>query len=386
MLDRLEILLYGFVGDDWDDCAAGDIVRYLQEHAGAASVDVYINSGGGYAHDGLAIYHALNRHAGRITTHVDGLAASIASVIVQAGDERRIAQAGTIMIHEPQVSSWGEAEDLRRSADQLDVLRDQIAAIYAARAEADVEAFKTAMKAETWYTAEQAVAAGLADTIVTLEPATSPTNRLAAGRAPVQLRPKAIRCGVRTPSPANPTFSFPTNRSTSPKPTNMADSTKPSLGARISKFLNLKSEDDFDVYAEVREVSAERDTLKATNSTLEEQLKALQEENAALKAAASEREAAEADDAEAAVNAFLDQCVAEGKIKPTARDDWKARMASAPEATKQFLNDLDKGAATGGSGGGVQPPTNAAAGGRSEGRVMNKAEIRSRARDAFSAQ
>lgn len=132
----------------------------------AAAIRVDINSPGGDVFDGIAIYNALRNHPATVTTRVDGLAASIASIIAQAGDRRLIQASGQMMIH----NAWGlTVGDNRDHADMAKLLQQQdavLAGIYAARSGRDADEFRDLMNAETWFTADAAVAAGLADEVI----------------------------------------------------------------------------------------------------------------------------------------------------------------------------------------------------------------------------
>jgi ATP-dependent protease ClpP protease subunit len=126
-------------------------------------LEVHINSGGGDVWDGISIKNAIEAHKGPVTTVVDGIAASIASVIAQAGTERVMMAGSMMMIHEAFTVAAGNSADLAKTAQTLDEVSANLAAIYARAAGGTVEDWRSAMKEETWYTAEQAVAAGLAD-------------------------------------------------------------------------------------------------------------------------------------------------------------------------------------------------------------------------------
>ena len=128
-------------------------------------IDVRINSPGGSVWDGVAIYNALINHPARVTVHVDALAASIASVIAMAGDELVMARQAVMMIHEASTIAYGNAAEMRSVADVLDMLSEQISTVYEDRTGVGAETWRSAMLAETWYTAEEAVAAGLADRV-----------------------------------------------------------------------------------------------------------------------------------------------------------------------------------------------------------------------------
>lgn len=131
----------------------------------ADTIDVHINSVGGEVFQGFAIYQALKEHPATINVTVDALAASIASVIAMAGDHVTMARNGQFMIHDGHVSMQGNAAELTRMVDQLNRASDNIASVYAERAGGDVAEWRNAMKEETWYNADEAVAAGLADDV-----------------------------------------------------------------------------------------------------------------------------------------------------------------------------------------------------------------------------
>ncbi len=162
MAKALELLIYGEIGSE---VAAADVVKQLSASK-AKLVNVRINSGGGSAFDGMAIYTALKAWPGEVHTHVDGLAASAASVIAMAGDVVNISSAGTLMIHSASAGLQGNASDLSKQIDVLNKLDGQMASIYASRTGADRESVLELMAAETWFNAEEAVEAGLADNVV----------------------------------------------------------------------------------------------------------------------------------------------------------------------------------------------------------------------------
>lgn len=129
-------------------------------------IELHIDSPGGDVFQGIAIMNALRRHKARIEVTVDGLAASIASVIAMAGDRIVMNRGAQMMIHD--AWSWGEgdARDLESAAKALEKCSDSIAATYAARTGKSKEHWRELMAVETWFTAEEAVLAGLADSWV----------------------------------------------------------------------------------------------------------------------------------------------------------------------------------------------------------------------------
>lgn len=131
----------------------------------AENLTVHLNSPGGDIFDGLAIYQALKDHPANVTVVVDGLAASIASVIAMAADKLVMAPKSTMMIHDGWSMGVGNAADLRKLADLLDKQSDIIASVYADRSGQPADFWRDRMRDETWYNAEEALAAGLIDEI-----------------------------------------------------------------------------------------------------------------------------------------------------------------------------------------------------------------------------
>lgn len=149
-----EIGLYGVTAQD-----------FTREISGIqGDLTVHLNSPGGDVFDGIAIYNALRSHQGNVTTVVDSLAASIASVILQAGNTRIMMRNSQVMIHEASGVSIGNASDMLQTADLLEKVTANIADIYSQKA-GTVQEWRSAMKAETWYSADEAVKAGLADAV-----------------------------------------------------------------------------------------------------------------------------------------------------------------------------------------------------------------------------
>jgi len=133
-------------------------------------LDVHINSGGGDVSDGIAIASAIRAYPGRKRTVVDGMAASIASVIAQAGDERIVEPGAMLMIHDPLTACMGNQADFEKVAETLGKHGDNLAQQYADRSGTKSAAeWREVMRQEAWYTADEAVAAGLADRVGTAE-------------------------------------------------------------------------------------------------------------------------------------------------------------------------------------------------------------------------
>lgn len=130
-----------------------------------SAITVRLNSPGGDAFDGIAIHNALRSHPAPVTVVVDALAASAASVIAMAGDTIIMNSGSQMMIHDASGLCMGNARDMEEMREVLDRMSDSLAAFYAERAGGDAASWREAMQAETWYTADEAVAAGLADQV-----------------------------------------------------------------------------------------------------------------------------------------------------------------------------------------------------------------------------
>ena len=165
---QYELLIYGPIGDYfWSDgVTAAAVVTQLGQIT-AQQITVRINSDGGVVTDGLAIYNALRSHPAEISVTIDGVAASIASLIAQAGTSRRVYRNATMMLHGPQSGMWGFADDLRDGAAMLDTMAAAMLAGYRDRAAnpGQIEGY-LADRRDHWFTAEEMVAAGLADEII----------------------------------------------------------------------------------------------------------------------------------------------------------------------------------------------------------------------------
>lgn len=158
-----EVFFYGVIGD-WDN-SAEQLVEDLKsfEHG---DITVRIHSWGGDAFDGLAIMNALRAHEGHVTCVVEGVCASAASVIAVGGADTLVMRPNAeLMIHDAWALVDGNADELTRLAGQLSKLSDEYAAVYARKAGGDPAVWREAMRLESWFTAEEAVMAGLADRV-----------------------------------------------------------------------------------------------------------------------------------------------------------------------------------------------------------------------------
>jgi len=158
-----DVYLYGVVGGyDWENDQMLDGAGFVSE-LNALDVDTInfrINSPGGSVVEGHAIHNALVRHQARVITHIDALAASMASVIAMAGDEVHMADNASLMIHDPWTVVMGDSDDLRKYADVLDMIGEQIIAGYQRHTDLGAVEIRAMMADETWMDAESALGHG----------------------------------------------------------------------------------------------------------------------------------------------------------------------------------------------------------------------------------
>lgn len=140
-----------------EDKAPQDVKEFLDQLENVSKINVHINSGGGSVFGGIAIYNMLKRFDAEITVCVEGLAASIASVIAMAGDKIIIPANAQMMIHKPSSCAWGNADEMRKEADILDGCQKVILTTYMEHAKEGVteEQINDLINAETWKNGEE---------------------------------------------------------------------------------------------------------------------------------------------------------------------------------------------------------------------------------------
>jgi ATP-dependent Clp protease, protease subunit len=159
-----DLYFYGDIIDNtgwkWDDSDVmpDDVKNLLDQIEGVNNLNIYINSGGGSVFAGLAIYNMLKRHKAMKMVYVDGVAASIASVIALAGDKVIIPSNAFLMIHKPWSWSVGNSNDFRKMADDLEKIEMGIMNVYKENLKdgVDIETIQQLVNDETWLTGEEA--------------------------------------------------------------------------------------------------------------------------------------------------------------------------------------------------------------------------------------
>lgn len=174
----LELYIDGPISSElwWGDEATPQALRDELKKINSNKVTVVLNSGGGDVWAGLAMYNALRELDAEVTIRVDGLAASIASVIAMAGDKIIMSPGSMMMVHRASAWAGGNAEDLEKVIEMLETVEESIVPIYADRTGLDRTKIQEMLNAETWMSAEEAVELGFADEVAkktVLEPATN---------------------------------------------------------------------------------------------------------------------------------------------------------------------------------------------------------------------
>jgi ATP-dependent protease ClpP protease subunit len=336
--NKAEVLIY----EDISASSSGAFVRALRD-VKADEITVRINSSGGNVFDAIAMTNALRDHPARVTTIVDGLAASAASFIATAGDEVVMNRNSELMIHNPKAMGAGGAQDMRSLADRLDAVRDNIASMYVARAGGTVEQWREVMAAETWYSADEAVQAGLADR-VSEQPAVTNSHDLSA-----------FHYAGRSHAP-DPLMFQPINHiDSAPVETpQREDGIMPTLNEGLAALFGVPADADDETI-----LTAARERLDAAVDTPEpvEPVEPTIEQAAAIAAKSgltlvnSETLVALQEQARAGAEAralqvrqahelVVENAINEGRIAPSSRDHWMTQLAADPEGIKNVIDSL----------------------------------------------
>lgn len=339
-----DVLIYAEI-DSWFGVSAQELVNDLNS-LDVDQINVRINSPGGSAFDGIAIFNALKRHPANVTTFNDGLAASAASFIAQAGDERVTSKYGETMVHGASVIASGKADDLRSVADQIDRLNTNMATLYADSTGGDVDEWLAIMDAETWYTGDEAVKAGLYDRVDT-PPAAAKNKGAAAAAASADGREfdlSRFKYAGRNAAPSP--FTTPlTNAAAASSKEGTSMVTDEKVDGKVDGDADTKPDDDkvdasgdkaddTDTATPPAPPAVAAAAAKAgTTVVVDAAAFAALQEQARLGAAAHGTLQAQAD--AKVVDAALDK----GKIPPSRREHYMAMMAADRVGTTTLLNE-----------------------------------------------
>ena len=164
---KAEIVLYAPIGESWfgDAVSAKSFSDELKKlDPSVNEITVRINSPGGDVFDGIAIYNRLKQHKAKIIVQIDGLAASIASIIALAGDEINMGEGALFMIHLPWTFTYGNRKELDMTIERLIDIEEQLVSIYAKKTGLSRIEIKQMLETETWMDADQAIEKGFVDT------------------------------------------------------------------------------------------------------------------------------------------------------------------------------------------------------------------------------
>lgn len=345
-----DVYVFDTIGG-WFGLTADDFVRDV------ATLDVdqivlHLNSPGGDATEGTAIANVLRAHRARVVVRVDGMAASAASIIAMAGDEIVMGIGSQLMVHDAWGYAVGNAAEMAAAQRMLDSVSDAYASAYAARAGGTAAEWREVMRAEAWYTAEEAVAAGLANRVATAdETGTAAGEQITPGlgggsfwdmwdslSAADRFDLSAFTYAGRpaAPDPVMPGRQTPAARAAGPSrhERSRAVAFSDEQLSTMRQQLGLAADaDEATIVAAQTEALAERanppaptptpalpDGVVAVEASVLEELRT----RAARGDAARTRQ--EADDRVALVSAAVN----EGRIDPARRDAWLARLEADP--------------------------------------------------------
>lgn len=178
--DELHLWIHGTIGGFFDGVTIEDIRNEMKGHENVQKIVAHIHSRGGSGYDGFAIYNLLKSHKADVEIIVEGLAASAASVIMLAGDTVRIHENSLVMIHKASSGVYGNAEELRDTADFLDKIDAQLLLVYEAKTGNSTDQLNTWLEKDTFFTAAEAVENGFADEIIPNKTKAKPSSETKA--------------------------------------------------------------------------------------------------------------------------------------------------------------------------------------------------------------
>lgn len=327
--DSAEVFIYEEIGC-WG-ISAKHFIDDLKALAGKA-LTLRIHSYGGEVLDGHAIYNALLRHSGGVTVQIDGVAASMASVIAMVGAPVKIAANGFLMIHNPANFTYGDSREMKKSADLLDKMRDGLVNIYTQKTGLPPEEIEALMDDETWLTAEEAMEKGFVDEI---------TDEV---KAVAKFDPKKAKAYRNIPAAL-----VDTEGEYMPKPKARKNfkAAPPRAGAKSSRSRSRAEEEEHEEKPENEEEEEETPENEDENEpTLEEQVEQLIEavEELEQKQEELEEKVEEAEEARDKARAESKRASASVERITKQRDDLTAKLTKANEiiaANALKITDLE---------------------------------------------
>jgi ATP-dependent protease ClpP protease subunit len=349
---KATIRIYGDIGDSWwgDSVSAKSFSDELEEMGNLSSIELHLNSPGGDAFDGVAIMNVLRDHAAHVTVIVDGLAASAASIIAMAGDTVVMGRGSQMMIHDAASIGFGNAAELRKAAQVLDSISDSMASVYAERAGGTAGDWRAVMAEETWYGAEEAVEAGLADEVRKIEadsddgpvePREAAARALAGSRfaarfrytgraaAPAPRRPVADRRRADTQEGSRD-VEFTTDQLTTLRELGLpVDQDPATLVAAVAEALSEQAQADPAPQAAAGAPQLPEGVVAIGGDVL-----------AQLQADAAQGRAAREDQVRERRDGIIAAALRQGRITAATRETWRAELDRNEEGTAALLQTL----------------------------------------------
>lgn len=160
-----EIWLYDAIGPSWAGLIDAESVIGAMRQMGGKDITIRVSSPGGSVWDAVDIYNAIERYPGKVTAQVDALAASAASFLILAADVVKAAKNATLMIHSAMSITFGNIKDHEKTIEMLGTADANIVGMYADKTGRSEKEIRSAMEAETWFTAAKALEFGLVDSV-----------------------------------------------------------------------------------------------------------------------------------------------------------------------------------------------------------------------------
>lgn len=347
-----EILIYDIIGEG--DSTAHSVRKQLSAMTG--KVTVRISSPGGDAYQGVAIMNTLRNYPGHVTTIVDGVAASAASYIAIGGaDTALMAPNSELMIHEAFRAANGNATQLEKMAADLNRISANIASIYAAKAGGTVSQWRSLMREETWFSAREAVDAGLADGLANQEAPAAHADSIVYAMA------HNYRYASRedAPAPKTPTtrkerkmgfFDNLVRNEEEPQSSPTPGSFTTEQWAELTGLLKLEPEtataDDvldtikeiIDEAKQLSETNQEEATMNFLNNAVDAPITIDRRVWNEMQDAIHRGVTARDQDNRLAAEQVVNQAVRIGKVSATQREDWIKSYLNDPESTVRAMN------------------------------------------------
>jgi ATP-dependent protease ClpP protease subunit len=317
---------------------------------GIETIDLHIHSRGGNVYEAVAIMNTLRQHPAKVVTTVDSVAASAAGFIaVGASDELIVAENAEIMAHLPWVMAIGDANDLRKTVDRLEQIGNNIASIFAARAGGTVQEWMDVLTAETWWSAQEAVDAGIADRVL------KPPKRKSAGAATknsIDLSVFNHAGRSHAPAPRKPRAH---NETPQPPKAEVEKGKEPTvaLSESVLQKLGLQADADDSAIEEAINKLAERPTTVVNNTVTEPSAEQAAEALAKLgmvavnksahdqmQATLAQLEADRTERIKAENEAAITNALSTGRIDAASADTWRAEIDKNRDGTLALLNTL----------------------------------------------